>query len=204
MAGASCADRGGIAARRRGCVALGGGAKSVVAALLLSAALAIGPANGIAAHPLHTTMAEVTIDRPRGTLRVVVRVFADDFGTAARRAPGRQDRGTSAQQISRSRGLDRRRSAAAARDARLWDAASGRPPLAVRRSDRARGAGEPTLASRPDAVRAVRRSGQRRTRNGRRADADHVVHSRGRREADRRLGNGEHDRLAGRRRRSYD
>jgi hypothetical protein len=51
-------------------------------ALLLAATLATGPSGGIAAHPLHTTMAEVTIDRPRGTLRVVVRVFADDFGTA--------------------------------------------------------------------------------------------------------------------------
>ncbi len=49
---------------------------------LLAAALAIGPVAGVAAHPLHTTMAEVTIDRPRGTVRVVVRVFADDFGTA--------------------------------------------------------------------------------------------------------------------------
>jgi len=35
-----------------------------------------------AAHPLHTTMAEVSIDRARNTLRIVVRVFADDFGTA--------------------------------------------------------------------------------------------------------------------------
>jgi hypothetical protein len=54
----------------------------VVAALLLAATLATGPSGGIAAHPLHTTMAEVTIDRARNTLRVVVRVFADDFATA--------------------------------------------------------------------------------------------------------------------------
>ena len=55
----------------------------MVAALLLAATLATGPSSGgIAVHPLHTTMAEVTIDRARGTLRVVVRVFADDFGTA--------------------------------------------------------------------------------------------------------------------------
>jgi hypothetical protein len=51
-------------------------------ALLLAATLAIGRSDGIAAHPLHTTMAEVTIDRAHNTLRVVVRVFADDFGTA--------------------------------------------------------------------------------------------------------------------------
>jgi hypothetical protein len=53
----------------------------VVAALILAVTLAAAPSRG-AAHPLHTTMAEVTIDRARGTLRVVVRVFADDFGTA--------------------------------------------------------------------------------------------------------------------------
>jgi hypothetical protein len=46
----------------------------MVAALLLAAALG--------AHPLHTTMAEVTVDRAHSTVRVVVRVFADDFGTA--------------------------------------------------------------------------------------------------------------------------
>jgi hypothetical protein len=54
----------------------------VVAALLLAAALATPAPTASAMHPLHTTMAEVTIDRARGTLRVVVRVFADDFGTA--------------------------------------------------------------------------------------------------------------------------
>jgi hypothetical protein len=54
----------------------------VVAALLLAAALAISARDAGSLHPLHTTMAEVTIDRARGTLRVVVRVFADDFGTA--------------------------------------------------------------------------------------------------------------------------
>ena len=54
----------------------------MVAALLLAATLATGPSGRIAAHPLHTTMAEVTIDRARNTVRVVVRVFADDFGSA--------------------------------------------------------------------------------------------------------------------------
>jgi hypothetical protein len=54
----------------------------VVAALLLAATLVARPFDAVAAHPLHTTMAEVTIDRARNTLRVVVRVFADDFGTA--------------------------------------------------------------------------------------------------------------------------
>ena len=53
----------------------------MVATLLLAASLANSP-RPAAAHPLHTTMAEVTIDRARSTLRIVVRVFADDFGTA--------------------------------------------------------------------------------------------------------------------------
>lgn len=46
----------------------------MVAALLLAAAIGV--------HPLHTTMAEITVDRAHATLRVVVRVFADDFGRA--------------------------------------------------------------------------------------------------------------------------
>jgi hypothetical protein len=54
----------------------------VVAALLLAMTLSAKPRDARAIHPLHTTMAEVTIDRKLGTLRVVVRVFADDFGTA--------------------------------------------------------------------------------------------------------------------------
>jgi hypothetical protein len=54
----------------------------VVAALLLAMTLSAEPSDAFLMHPLHTTMAEVTIDRNRGTLRVVVRVFADDFGTA--------------------------------------------------------------------------------------------------------------------------
>jgi hypothetical protein len=53
----------------------------VVAPLVLAALLA-GSSRAGNAHPLHTTMAEVTIDRARSTLRIVVRVFADDFGTA--------------------------------------------------------------------------------------------------------------------------
>ena len=34
------------------------------------------------AHPLHTTLTEVSEDRAHGTVRAVIRVFADDFGTA--------------------------------------------------------------------------------------------------------------------------
>ena len=50
----------------------------MVTAVLLAAA--------IGAHPLHTTMAEVTVDRAHATLRVVVRVFADDFNSAVNAA----------------------------------------------------------------------------------------------------------------------
>jgi hypothetical protein len=60
---------------------------SHVAAALLGAGLVLGvPAPG-AAHPLHTTLTEVSIDTASHTVRVMVRVFADDFGIAlARRA----------------------------------------------------------------------------------------------------------------------
>lgn len=34
------------------------------------------------AHPLHSTITELTEDRARGTVRGTIRVFADDFGTA--------------------------------------------------------------------------------------------------------------------------
>jgi hypothetical protein len=41
------------------------------------------------AHPLHTTFAEVTIDAPHHSARVMVRLFADDARTAALRATRR-------------------------------------------------------------------------------------------------------------------
>ncbi len=34
------------------------------------------------AHPLHTTMTELTEDRAHGVVRATIRVFADDFGKA--------------------------------------------------------------------------------------------------------------------------
>jgi hypothetical protein len=54
-----------------------------LAALALSL-LVVRPAG---AHPLHTTLTELRADRARGVVRVVIRVFADDFGTAAGRDP---------------------------------------------------------------------------------------------------------------------
>ncbi len=35
-----------------------------------------------AAHPMHTTVAEITYDRPGRMAAIRIRVFADDFGTA--------------------------------------------------------------------------------------------------------------------------
>ena len=56
-------------------------AKRVVLATLTGAALIAIPVRGDA-HPLHTTLTEVTADSATHTVRVMVRVFADDFGTA--------------------------------------------------------------------------------------------------------------------------
>lgn len=72
---------------------MGGGADSVVSwrrAIVLAVALTGALAPDAHAHPLHTTLTELTEDRSRGTVRAVIRVFADDFGTAvARHARGR-------------------------------------------------------------------------------------------------------------------
>jgi hypothetical protein len=51
----------------------------VIRALL--AALVLG------AHPLHTTMTELTEDRAAGVVRATIRVFADDFTKAKGTAP---------------------------------------------------------------------------------------------------------------------
>ena len=62
---------------------------------LLVLALSLVPlarAHDAGAHPLHTTMSEVTLDPQRHVVRAVIRVFADDFSRAsaghARRARG--------------------------------------------------------------------------------------------------------------------
>jgi hypothetical protein len=67
-------------------------ARSLAAALSLVAALigvAVAP-GALAAHPLHSTITEITQDRAKGVVRATIRVFADDFGTAVgRSAKGR-------------------------------------------------------------------------------------------------------------------
>jgi hypothetical protein len=41
--------------------------------------------NVASAHPLHSTITELTEDRAHGIVRATIRVFADDFGTAVAR-----------------------------------------------------------------------------------------------------------------------
>lgn len=60
--------------------------RSPLAALVLGLLLAGGGA--LAAHPIHSTLTQITHDRATRTATVSVRVFADDFGTAIRRLPG--------------------------------------------------------------------------------------------------------------------
>ena len=51
--------------------------------LLLGAVVA---PRALRAHPLHSTITELTEDRARGVVRATIRVFADDFGTAVVRS----------------------------------------------------------------------------------------------------------------------
>lgn len=54
-----------------------------VLAGLLGAIVSLGiTPRAVDGHPLHTTITELTEDRARGTVRAMIRVFADDFGTA--------------------------------------------------------------------------------------------------------------------------
>ena len=51
-------------------------------ALLGIVASSMLPAQRAFAHPLHSTITELTEDRGRGVVRATIRVFADDFGTS--------------------------------------------------------------------------------------------------------------------------
>jgi hypothetical protein len=59
-------------------------ARRIGVGMLIGNALIATPIRGDA-HPLHTTLTEVTVDSATHTVRVMVRVFADDFGTAVTR-----------------------------------------------------------------------------------------------------------------------
>ncbi len=62
----------------------------VAIAMLASAVLApetpSAAADAPRAHPMHSTLTDVVEDQTRGTFRLTIRVFADDFGAALTRA----------------------------------------------------------------------------------------------------------------------
>lgn len=57
-------------------------------ALLVALALVGAAPRPARAHPLHTTLTEVSSGPTPGTVRLMIRVFADDFGRASRVANG--------------------------------------------------------------------------------------------------------------------
>jgi hypothetical protein len=72
------------------------GARALATLIALAASLtgAAATPRTLDAHPLHTTMTELSEDRARGVVRATIRVFADDFGTAVSRwAKGRAPTG---------------------------------------------------------------------------------------------------------------
>jgi hypothetical protein len=76
-------------ARRR---RAGGPARAVIARALLATLLVGGTPGLLRAHPIHTTLAEITVGTG-GAVRVVVRTFADDFSTAVSRFAKHAPRG---------------------------------------------------------------------------------------------------------------
>ena len=57
-------------------------AMSRIPCVALAIALGLTAPRLAYAHPLHSTITEVTEDRAHGTVRATIRVFADDFSTA--------------------------------------------------------------------------------------------------------------------------
>lgn len=57
----------------------------VTRALLFAVALLATP-RPATAHPLHSTITEISENRANGTVRATIRVFADDFGAAVSRS----------------------------------------------------------------------------------------------------------------------
>ncbi len=57
--------------------------------VLLAGVLTVLVARTAHAHPLHTTLTQVSIDARDGSARVVIRAFIDDFGAAAARLTGK-------------------------------------------------------------------------------------------------------------------
>jgi hypothetical protein len=59
-----------------------------IAVGVAAAAMVFGSAQLAWSHPLHTTLADISIDAS-GTMQLTIRAFADDFGTAVARHAGR-------------------------------------------------------------------------------------------------------------------
>jgi hypothetical protein len=59
------------------------GVRLALAAAFLGVATAPG---ALHAHPLHSTITEISQDRATGVVRATIRVFADDFGSAVTRS----------------------------------------------------------------------------------------------------------------------
>lgn len=61
--------------------------------MLATALVTTGPslaARAASAHPLHTTLTEISVDAARHTVRAVIRVFGDDIGAALSHRTGRR------------------------------------------------------------------------------------------------------------------
>jgi hypothetical protein len=58
-----------------------------IAAMVLAGSLIIVDVRDGNAHPLHTTLTEISVDASRHTVRAVVRLFADDLAAALARHP---------------------------------------------------------------------------------------------------------------------
>lgn len=56
--------------------------RRLVAALAAGLVMLVSFPAAARAHPLHSTITELTEDRAHGVVRATIRVFADDFGTA--------------------------------------------------------------------------------------------------------------------------
>ncbi len=59
--------------------------RSGVVALIVTTAMAMGPARALNAHPIHTTLTQITYDSASRAIVISLRVFADDFAVAVGR-----------------------------------------------------------------------------------------------------------------------
>jgi hypothetical protein len=63
-----------------------GAAFALLASVVLTPSTRLDAVAAADVHPMHSTLTEVVEDPARGSLRVTIRVFADDFGLALTRA----------------------------------------------------------------------------------------------------------------------